>query len=716
MFTRLFFRRGTGPNGRGRFTALSRVVRARPSTLDPLSDAETPAASFERTWRPAVKQRVVIMLACLGLWAVGIEARLVQLQVFQHDELTKQALRRQQKKLPSAALRGDILDRNGELLAYSVDADAIFADPSLVKQPAYTVAAVCAALGDCQAAERKELTERLSAGNQFAWVRQSREVSPQQVGRVMALKLPGIATINQARRFYPGYDLAAHVLGFVGSDSVGQAGVEYAYERTVSGIPGEQWVRVDAKRTRLETRITREPVPGATLELTLDMGLQYIAERELKAGVEANNAAGGTAIIMAPFTGEVLALASYPDFNPNAVGRSSTDQRRNRATQDVYEPGSTFKIVTASAAIEEGIVSPGDLIDCNPGRITFPGRKPITEAKGHNYGLISFEDVIVKSSNIGAIKVGLRTGVEKMSKYVHRFGFGQSPTTRDFAGASRGIWSPDSLNDSGLASVSMGYQVAVTPLQMATAVSAVANGGLLMEPRVVRAVTQNGRRAVVEPKVIRRAINPETAAIVTAIMEGVVERGTATSAKIPGYQVAGKTGTANQIAEGGGYSPNEYNASFVGFVPARKPAYTILVVIDAPKAGSHYGGAVAAPIFQRIAQAALLHAGVPPSLDPIAPIIRTTEAPTIMPHGPRALVTPFMTPVSGGALMPDVRGLSAREALNTLNAAGLSVRMSGSGVVATQSPEPGTPIESGSWSLLSLRRAATDPRAGGGKR
>jgi cell division protein FtsI (penicillin-binding protein 3) len=170
-------------------------------------------------------------------------------------------------------------------------------------------------------------------------------------------------------------------------------------------------------------------VPGATLELTLDMGLQHIAERELKAGVEANNAAGGTAIIMAPATGEVLALASYPDFNPNAVGKSSLDQRRNRATQDVYEPGSTFKIVTASAAIEEGIVSPNDLIDCNPGRITFPGRKPITEAKGHNYGLISFEDVIVKSSNIGAIKVGLRTGVEKMSKYVHRFGFGQSPTT-----------------------------------------------------------------------------------------------------------------------------------------------------------------------------------------------------------------------------------------------------------------------------------------------
>jgi membrane peptidoglycan carboxypeptidase len=216
--------------------------------------------------------------------------------------------------------------------------------------------------------------------------------------------------------------------------------------------------------------------------------------------------------------------------------------------------------------------------------------------------------------------------------------------------------------------------------------------------------------------VIRRAISQQTAAIVTTIMEGVVERGTAKSAQVPGYQIAGKTGTANQIAEGGGYSPNEYNASFVGFAPSRKPAYTILIVIDAPKAGSHYGGAVAAPVFQRIAQAALLHAGVPPSIDPIAPIIRATEAPTIMPHGPRALTSPLMTPISGGAQMPDVRGLSAREALNTLNAVGLSVRISGSGVVAAQSPEPGTPIESGSWSQLSLRRAVADPRPGGGKR
>ena len=242
MFTRLFFRRGTGPNGRGRFTALARVVRARPSTLDPLRDTETPAASFERTWRPAVKQRVVILLVSLGLWGAGIEARLVQLQVFQHDELSKQALRRQQQRVEQPALRGDILDRNGEVLAYSVDADMIVADPSQVKYPAYTAAALCAALGDCSPADQADFAAKLEGPGRYVRIRQARSVSPEQVSRVSALKLAGIALKDEARRFYPRYDLAAHVLGFVSFEGHGQAGVELVYENTVSGAPGQQWV------------------------------------------------------------------------------------------------------------------------------------------------------------------------------------------------------------------------------------------------------------------------------------------------------------------------------------------------------------------------------------------------------------------------------------------------------------------------------------------
>ena len=495
MFTRLFFQKrgGGNPEGRGRFTLLARLVRTRPVTFDPLSGADRPAESFEATWRTSVKKRTLLLIFVLVAWAVGIQARLVNLQVFQHEELSRLARDRQQFTATTEARRGDIVDRNGEMLAYTVDADAIVADPSKVVDDAATAMAICAALGDCSRKEQADLAARLDGRGKFTIVRQARSVTPAQSARVGALKLPGIALQGNTRRYYPRVDLAAHVLGFVGRDNDGQAGIEYAQDKVVRGQDGRAFVKVDAHRTRLETRVDRAPVPGATLELTIDLHLQYLVERELAAGVAANRAKAGTAIVMNPFTGEILALASYPTFNPNIAGTASDDDRRNRAVQDVYEPGSTFKIVTAAAALEDGLFSASDLIDCSPGYITFPGRKPITEAAGHNYGVLSLEDAIVKSSNVCAIKIGLRVGVERLSRYVHRFGFGQilSP---DLLGQSRGIWNPAGLDQSGLASVSMGYQVGVTPLQMASAASVIANGGLLMEPHLVRAVTRDGVR------------------------------------------------------------------------------------------------------------------------------------------------------------------------------------------------------------------------------
>jgi len=662
-------------------------------------------------WRTTLRTRILTAAAFFVLWTAGIEARLVYLQVIDHADMQARADRQHMRTITAPAKRGEIVDRNGQMLAYSVDADSVFADPTEIEHPDGVAQLVCGALDNCGARERQEMAQDLRRNTQFAYL--ARKVSPDEAQRVKALELKGIGFVKESRRYYPKKELAAHVLGYVGLDNTGLAGLESTYDPQVRGREGKVLIQTDARRHALNSRVDRPATEGAALELSIDQNLQYIAERELRAGVEENRAAGGSAVIMDPLTGEILALANWPTFNPNTFGRADERERRNRAIQDLYEPGSTFKVVTASAALEEHVMRPDDWVDCSPGFIKIGSRKPIFDV--HRYGTLSFTDVIVKSSNVGAIKVGLRLGPERLGRYVTRYGFGQT-LSPDFRGENPGIvWNPARMNDSALASMSMGYQVGVTPLQMAAAVSSVANGGSLMEPHVVRAVVKNGRRIPVAPKVLRKTVSPSTIAELRTIMEGVVERGTAKSAQIPGYTIAGKTGTASKIINGQ-YSKSEYNASFVGFVPARKPAYTILVVIDAPKAGSHYGGAVAAPIFQRIAQAALLHAGVPPSLDPIAPIIRTTEAPTIMPHGPRALQTPFMTPVSGGALMPDVRGLSAREALNTLNAAGLSVRMSGSGVVATQSPEPGTPIESGSWSLLSLRRAATDPRAGGGKR
>ena len=293
------------------------------------------------------------------------------------------------------------------------------------------------------------------------------------------------------------------------------------------GREGKLLVQTDARR-HVFSRLERSPTAGASIELTIDEHLQHIAEREVRAGVEAARADGGTAVIMDPHTGEILAMASWPTFNPNDYGDAPDNARRNRAVQDLYEPGSTFKLVTASAAIEEKVVTPDEIIDVSAGNIRF-GSRVINDM--HRYGPLTFTDVIVKSSNVGAIKVGLRVGAERMGLYIRRFGFGR-PTSPDFPGESPGIvWEPSKLNDSALASVSMGYQVGVTPLQMAAAASVIANGGTLYEPHVVRAIVKGGMRTIVEPKAVRRAILPETAATLTEIMEKVVTDGTAQGAR-----------------------------------------------------------------------------------------------------------------------------------------------------------------------------------------
>lgn len=654
-------------------------------------------------WRRLVRRRAVFVLVLATAWVCAVEARLVYLQVVRHDHYLTLAAQQQESVAKVSAPRGDIVDRNGRLLAYTVDAKAIFVDPGRVTDVSATIDSLCRALGDCSATERTELRNRIEAGGRFAYVRRSWQVSPEQVQRVAALRLPGVGLQEDTGRYYPLGSLAAHVVGYVNQDNLGQAGLEYAYDEKIRGQAGLVHVQYDARRRSYQTTVNREPVPGGTLELTLDARIQHIAEQELAKGVTETKARAGTAIVMDPHTGEILALASYPTFNPNRIGASGVDERRNRAIQDVYEPGSTFKIITAAAALEEGIVKPYELIDTNPGWIKFPGRKAITENNGHNYGVLTFAESLVKSSNVAAIKVGLRMGVPLMSRYVHRFGFAQR-IAPDFPGQSRGIWNSN-LNDSGLASVSMGYQIAVTPMQMVTAVSAVANGGLLMEPRVVRALERDGVREVVAPKVIRRVIEPVTAATLRTILREVVEKGTARSARIDGYPAAGKTGTARKVAPTGGYSYTDYFASFVGFVPADEPELTILVVVDSPRT-SIYGGTVAAPIFRRIAEASLQYLGVPPREGDATRL--TVRAGDGTPSSARRVSAddrmPVTVPVGGIATMPDLRGLSAREALRVLAAAGMSAQVSGTGFVSAHYPEAGEPIEPGATGLLVLRR------------
>ncbi len=671
---------------RWRRRATSRARRTQPPTVP--------------DWRGTVRSRLVVGAVLCAAWTVAIEARLLYLQVFQHSEMVARAARQRQNTIEAPARRGEIFDRHGNLLAYTVDADSIIADPGEIEAPDTVAATICRALDHCDAAEKLTIAKNLRRTGQFAWV--ARKVSPDEERRVRALDIKGIGFFKESRRFYPKRELLAHVLGYVGLDDVGLAGLESAYDLPIRGRAGRVLIQRDARRQALTSYVEREPTPGIALELTIDQYLQNIAERVLQDGVREYGAAGGSIVIMDPASGEILALANAPTFNPNAYARSSEGERRNRGIQDLYEPGSTFKLVTAAGALEEGLISPDDKIDVSQGYVRI-GSRQIDDV--HRYGVLSFTDVIVKSSNVGAIKVGFKLGPERLGRYVSRFGFGQT-LVPDFRGENPGIvWSPAKLDAGAVASVSMGYQVGVTPIQMAAAVSSIANGGTLYEPRVVRATLKDGQRIEVPHKALRRTVSERTTSQMTAIMEAVVEEGTGKSARIAGYTVAGKTGTAHKVVNGA-YSPSEYNASFVGFVPSRQPALAVVVVIDSPHGKGYFGGAVAAPIFKRVAEASLRHLGIAPTVNGAPPVLVSAASGDTDPSGPEVVRTNFALTLeqARAGLMPDLRGLSARDANRALTLIGMTGRLAGDGFVVEQSPAAGSALVRGNTCLLTLGR------------
>ena len=653
-------------------------------------------------WRYVMRRRVAITACVMALWGIAIEARLVQLQVFRHDALVERALQQRLRTITTHPKRGEIVDREGQILAYSVDADTIVAVPADVECPVETTRLLCEVL-ECRGEEHDRILMRLDTENLFAYVQ--RYVSVDTARRIRELDLKGVVFLKQNRRFYPNRELAAHLIGYVGSDNQALSGLESSYDEEISGQPGRVLLQTDA-RNRAFSRVERPPTAGVTVELTIDKVIQYYAERELRAAMREHHAAGGSVVILNPGTGEILALANEPTFNPNRFSLSNADARRNRATQDVYQPGSTFKIITASAALEEGVSYPNQQIDTNPGWVSF-GPRPIRDLL--NYGVLSFTDMLVKSSNVAASKVGVELlGPERLGRYVVRFGFGQT-LSPDFPGAmeSRGIvFDTAGLNDNDLARVSIGYTISVTPLQMAVAMSAVANGGELIEPRLVRALLSEEGRREVPRHVIRRAIGIETASTLTRMLEDVVDHGTATAAQVTGYTVAGKTGTTEKLVDGR-YSNTRNVASFVGFVPSTRPELTILVVVDDVARG---GGAVAAPVFQRIAEAALLHLGVPPNVDAPPPLL----VPAAQPPASRVRLTPVraQAPLAASArtgpqrgLMPDLAGLSARAAFEIATNLGLMTRIRGDGFVVGQTLEPGSAITRGQTLILRLERS-----------
>ena len=660
-----------------------------------------------QTWRQVVRARLVTAGLCFAVWAVGIEARLVYLQVASHEELTARAEGQQRRSIEAHPKRGEILDRDGRVLAYSVDGDAIYAVPNQIADAMSTTSDLCTAL-ECSDETRADLESRLTRSSQFEYVR--RQVPPDIAHRVAELKLAGVGFLPENRRYYPNAELAAHVLGYVGLDNQGLSGIESTYDDEIRGRPGKILVQTDA-RGRAFSRVERPPTAGATLELTIDTHLQHIAERELERAVRDHRADGGAIVVLDPHSGETLAMANWPTFNPNTFADSPSAARRNRAIQDIYEPGSTFKLVTASAALEEGVVTRDERFDVSAGS-TY-----VTDMTVHREPL-TFDEIIIKSSNVGAAMVGLRLGPERLSRYIRRFGFGQA-LARDLPGQGSGIvHSPADLdNEREMASISIGYAVSVTPLQMAAAVSAVANGGELVEPRLVRAVIRNGIRAETPVRTIRRAISSETASELTRIMERVAEEGTARSAQVPGYRVAGKTGTSEKLVNGH-YSNTDHNASFVGFVPSRRPALTILVMIDTPRGGPDTGGRVAAPVFRRVAEEALRHLAIPPTVNPFPPLLVEAPAtPRPMPVAARQTMPPLLPSSTRSGpdrrLMPDLHGLSARQAIEALAPLRLTAHLEGDGFVTRHEPAAGSSVEHGATAKLWMERRRMPGGEGG---
>src|SRR6266436_334550 len=548
----------------------------------------------------------LLIVACLTLvWMTAVLGRLGYLQLFLHSEFMARAQRQQQRVIEITPKRGAIYDRNMHPLAMSIPVDSAFAVPSELADEQLAVHSLSGVLG----IPREVLEGRLASSRSFVWI--ARKLPPNKAEAVAALNLKGVYFQKENQRFYPKRDLASHVLGFVDVDEKGLGGIEYELDGQIRGRSEKIIVMADARQRWFDGgEAQRER--GANVVLTLDEKVQYIAERELGAAIARTRAIAGTVVVMNPNTGEILALANWPKFNPNAAYDAPTEARMNRGVSALYEPGSTFKLITLAAAFDQGITRPGEVFDCENGAVYVAGHR-IRDHKP--FGLLNVADILAQSSDVGAIKIALRLGAPKFYDYIRAFGFGQ-PTGVDMPGESKGIlrrlesWSAVSIG-----SISMGQEVGVTPVQLISAVSAIANGGMFYKPHVIAELRRGDKvipaEGLLAPSEPRKVIRPETAATLRRLMEGVVLNGTGKLARLDGWTSAGKTGSAQKIDPATGrYSPTQLIASFTGFAPINDPAVTILVSLDSP-VGQHEGGQVAAPVFKRIAEQVLPYLDVP---------------------------------------------------------------------------------------------------------
>ena len=553
--------------------------------------------------------RLYALSGLLCFWLLAICLRLVYLQIFCYGDFERRAQHQQQRSFDLSPKRGVIYDRAGRELAMSIQVDSAFAVPSETPDLANAISLISRITQD----DPRVVLADCRAHKTFCWV--ARKADAEAIERIRALNLQGIHYQKEPKRFYPKRELAAQILGYVGTDDQGLSGLERQFNQQLQGKPGKLMISVDARK-RWFASVEKEPEAGNSVVLTIDQNIQYIAERELERGMEETHAIAGTVIVENPHTGEILALTNRPTFNPNIRKEIKNEALKDRAVSDIYEPGSTFKMVTISAGLEEKITRPDEMFDCQMGSIVINGMR-IRDSRPH--GMLSVADIIAESSDVGAIKVALRLGDERLYKYIRAFGFGQR-TGIELPSETAGLTKPvERWSKVSIGAISMGQEIGISPLQLASLISTIANGGVRVPARIVAGTIgagtiapQNAPQTIAfQPAEGRRVISSLTAAEMRQMLQGVVLHGTGRKAILEGYSSAGKTGTAQKVDPAtGAYSKTKYVASFAGFAPINDPQIAVVVILDSA-VGLHQGGQVSAPVFQRITQQVLEYLHVP---------------------------------------------------------------------------------------------------------
>jgi cell division protein FtsI (penicillin-binding protein 3) len=677
--------------------------------------------------------RWLIVWVVAAIWMGAVLARLGYLQLFCYSDYFAKARNQQQRIFEISPMRGVIYDRKGRELAISIPMDSVFGDPAEIKEPEI----VARLLSRVLAVPAEDLEAKIREASKP--VRLAKKLSPEIVERIDEMNLKGIFFQKENRRVYPQHEFLSHVLGWVDTDEKGMGGIEQELDRVIRGRPGRVMVMADGKR-QFYDRNEASADPGASVVLTIDETIQYIAEKELAIAMEESHAHTGTVVIQDPSNGALLAVANFPTFDPNDAGKFAPELRQDHAVAAAYEPGSTFKAITMAGAFENGLATPNEMIDCQEGSIVVAGRLIHDHLP---FGVLSVRDVLAKSSDVGTIKIALRMGPAKFYDVIRDFGIGE-PTGIELPGENRGkLRTVDNWTASSIGSVAIGQEVSVTPVQIISAISAIANGGTLYRSHLVQEIRGNTTLPLPKRPEPTQVTDAKTAATLREMMENVILEGTGKPARLDGYTAAGKSGTAQKIDPlTGRYSPTQYIASFVGFAPVNEPAVTILVVLDSP-VGQHMGGNLGGPVFKRIAEQVLAYLDVPRDV-PLQPDsqfaksqhstgaddsaeqqnIRAADRKTqqeqatfqnVVSKSTAGRVNSAASPSptvtfseEDSVEVPDLTGETVRKVTESCSKLGLIPDLIGSGVAVEQSPEPGTRVQRGSGVTVRFGRAAAE--------